>query len=264
LPDGNTGVYARRFSAGGAAAGDAFLVNTTTAGTQSDIALSTTPGGGFVATWVSEGQDGSGHGIYAQRFDGDGGRVGDEFLVNATTAGDQTTPAVSVDGTGTVLVAWRSDGQDGSGAGVFARHYGAAAFSTISGDPSANTLVGGGGNDVVDGRGGSDTLVGGNGSDAFLLAGPGQGSATILDFKLGEDHVEFAGAAFGGVPTGPLVPNMFALDAPTQANSRFVFETVTGVLSYDPDGTGTAAAVPMATLNVRTLSASDMLVVSSS
>jgi len=40
-----------------------------------------------------------------------------------------------------------------------------------------------------------------------------------------------------------------------------VFNTRTGVLSFDADGTGAGAAVTIATLNVRTLSANDILVI---
>ena len=45
--------------------------------------------GGFVVTWSSNGQDGSGYGIYGQRYAADGTAVGSEFLINQITAGFQ-------------------------------------------------------------------------------------------------------------------------------------------------------------------------------
>src|SRR5262249_31559991 len=59
-----------------------------------------------------------------RRFDAGGSPLGPEVPVNATTSGDQDTPAISSNGDpGTFVIAWRSAGQDGSGSGVFARVY---------------------------------------------------------------------------------------------------------------------------------------------
>ena len=64
------------------------------------------PGGGFVVTWMSQGQDGSGYGIYAQRFDGTGAAEGGEFRVNTTTADDQRYPTVTALSIGGFVVTW--------------------------------------------------------------------------------------------------------------------------------------------------------------
>ncbi|MEM6162725.1 hypothetical protein AAH446_19640, partial [Erwinia sp. P6884] len=66
--------------------------------------------------------------IYAQRFDAANNKVGREFLVNTTTAGNQGSGGDSVDAThifdavltedGSVYVTWQSDNVDGSGTGV--------------------------------------------------------------------------------------------------------------------------------------------------
>lgn len=57
--------------------------------------VATLSDGGWVVTWMSEGQDGSGYGVYAQRYDGTGGAVGGEFRVNGHTVGDQGAPSVA-------------------------------------------------------------------------------------------------------------------------------------------------------------------------
>ena len=67
--------------------------------------------GDFVVAWGSEGQDGDYTGVYAQRYDGGGGRAqGPEFRVNTFTTGSQLRPAVAVDDDGDFVVAWESQG----------------------------------------------------------------------------------------------------------------------------------------------------------
>ena len=48
--------------------------------------------GNFVVAWTSTSQDGSGYGIYAQRYDSGGSPLGGEFRVNTLTSGSQAYP----------------------------------------------------------------------------------------------------------------------------------------------------------------------------
>jgi hypothetical protein len=61
-------VYARRYTAGGVAIAQEFLVNTQTANFQGTPAVAMDAAGDFVVVWSSSGQDGSGFGVYAQRY----------------------------------------------------------------------------------------------------------------------------------------------------------------------------------------------------
>ena len=112
--------------------GGEFRVNTTTNGDQSDssVAMNRT-NGDYVITWTSAGQDGSGAGIYAQRYSGStGAAAGTEFKVNTTTAGDQTDAFVTVHRTNSeFIVSWTSAGQDGSGKGIYAQRYNAGGVA---------------------------------------------------------------------------------------------------------------------------------------
>jgi hypothetical protein len=123
--DGNgTGIIARIFSAHGAG-GAEFKVNTTTRGAQTQPAVAALADGGFVVAWTSNGQDGSGLGVYAQRYDAKAKPVGVELKVNKTTAGNQSDPAVTGLTGGGFVVAWQ--GPDASGLGIYMQRYDAAS-----------------------------------------------------------------------------------------------------------------------------------------
>src|SRR5262249_3180368 len=62
------GVYAQRYDPQGQPVGGEFRVNTTTASDQLYPAVAAVAQGNFVVTWMSLNQDGSGWGIYAQRY----------------------------------------------------------------------------------------------------------------------------------------------------------------------------------------------------
>ena len=96
--------------------------------------------GDFVVAWQSYGQDGSGYGVFAQQYNANGAAYGSEFEVNTFTAGNQENPSVAMDATGTFVVAWQSQGQDGSGYGVFAKYYGPTG-NAIPADVQINSFT---------------------------------------------------------------------------------------------------------------------------
>ncbi len=116
------GVFARRYDHFGAPTGNELQVNTYTTGYQSQADVAADGGGNFVVVWNSTGQDGDGGGIFAQRFDNSGTRVGTEFQVNSYTTGNQQYPVVAMDGGGDFVVAWVGHGPTASN-GIFARRF---------------------------------------------------------------------------------------------------------------------------------------------
>src|SRR5438552_1465007 len=112
-----------------APAGPEFRVNTTTANDELGASIAFDADGDFVIAWENRYQDGRDWGIFAQRYNAAGVAQGGEFLVNTTTAGDQRNSAVASDAHGDFVVAWASYDQDGSGYGVYARHYDAAGVA---------------------------------------------------------------------------------------------------------------------------------------
>ncbi len=120
--------------------GDTFPVNATSALDQSTPEVATDFDGTFISVWTSDGQDGSGTGIFAQVFDEDGEEVGPEFQVNDTTAGDQTDPAVSMSDDEAFAIVWV--GPDADGTGIFLRIFDEKRATTMA-DIPVNTVTDG-------------------------------------------------------------------------------------------------------------------------
>ena len=76
-------------------AGAEFQANTYTTGGAGWLAAAMLSGGGFVVVWQNPLQDGSGYGVFGQRFAVDGSRAGTEFRVNVYTTGAQQMPQVA-------------------------------------------------------------------------------------------------------------------------------------------------------------------------
>ena len=134
------GIYAQRYDAAGNPQGGEFRVNATTASTQGFPSVAMDADGDFVVTWQSYLQDGSGYGIYAQRYDAAGNAQGGEFRVNVVTANRQTTSSVAMDADGDFTVTWQSSGQDGSGYGIYARRF-TAGGSPLGGEFRVNAFT---------------------------------------------------------------------------------------------------------------------------
>lgn len=124
-PHGGTefDVYGQRYDQLGNPIGPEFLVNTYADSRQSYPSVAMNNEEIFVAVWQSYGQDGSGLGIFAQRFDSTGTPVGAEFQVNSETSGNQSSPSVAMNNDGDIVILWSSDGQDGDESGVFGQRY---------------------------------------------------------------------------------------------------------------------------------------------
>ncbi len=103
-------VYAQRFDAQGTLLGPEFRVNTFVNGSQQFPAIAMNGAGDFVIVWSSLHQDGSKFGIFAQRFNAQGARVGPEFQVNSFTADHQLDAAMAMDHDGRFVVSWSSRG----------------------------------------------------------------------------------------------------------------------------------------------------------
>ena len=135
------GIYAQRYAPDGTTLGAAFHVNTTWMYEQTSPSATGLADGGFLVTWDSQ-QDGSGEGIYGQRYGATGAPVGVEFRVNTYTQSDQLLPATALLTDGGFVVVWHSLDQDGNAYGVYGERY-AASGTKVGGEFQVNTSTAG-------------------------------------------------------------------------------------------------------------------------
>ena len=106
---------------------------------RSDVA--TLPDGGFVVVWVTNGNDGDGYGLSAQRFTADGTPNGTELQVNVYSTADQYMPKIAGLSDGGFLITWASEGQDGDILGVYAQMFNADGTRRRTLDPDGDGVM---------------------------------------------------------------------------------------------------------------------------
>jgi hypothetical protein len=119
---------------------------------------------------------------------------------------------------------------------------GGSASDVLIGGEIANTLAGGDGN---------DTLTGGAGADVFhfdVAPDAADNIDLLTDFAAGSDKILLDADAFAGL--GSVLGGAFhaggGVLAAIEADDRILYDTATGFLYYDADGSGAAAAIKFA------------------
>ena len=240
--------------------GGGFVANGVTSGSQSAPDVTALDDGGFVVVW----KDTTRNGLYAQRFDAAGEKLGDEFRVAAHNTDATATmlsdgrfivgadsnfpvPDVfatifdprekSILGTGAddVLTS-RIDGATVSGLG---------GNDTLLGQAGKDILDGGTGNDRLHGGGGKDKLTGGAGKDTFVFDSPvkpagdaKQYKDKILDFSHKDDTIEFDADVFKQLDAGKLHKADFGIGSVDAAKDKHLvyYQETSGKLYYDANG----------------------------
>jgi Ca2+-binding RTX toxin-like protein len=137
----------------------------------------------------------------------------------------------------------------------------------LIGNLAVNILSGLAGNDTIDGGSGNDTLTGGFGNDTFIFSSGIKGNKnidTVKDFVHGQDRMYLNADIFNklatavGFVTGSEPMSLVKADThylvsaakvkAVDASSYLLYDTKTGVLSYDEDGNGKLAASTFVTL----------------
>jgi len=161
--DSGSSVFARLYNSAGAPLTGETQVATNKVGLSASC-VAMTQGGAFMVVWEGDGSQDS-DGIYARQFTASGLASGAAFLVNTTTTGVQTNPAVAADPSGDYVVAWTDES---SGSKV------KAVYLPASGTASSEIEVGGTGTDTED-----QASVGFDGSGNFIVtwaeSSPGYG-----------------------------------------------------------------------------------------
>ena len=117
------GIVGQRYDSSGSPLGGEFQVNTYTPDVQGYTSIASDASGNFVVVWDSYDQDGFRDGVFGQRYDNSGNRLGDEFRVNTYTTHSQRCPSIASDVNGNFVVVWDSEYQDGSVDGVFGQRF---------------------------------------------------------------------------------------------------------------------------------------------
>ncbi len=130
------GVFARLFPGAGPPSSE-FQVSTNTSGAPTSLA--SLADGGFVIVW-SSGEDGSGSGVYARRYDSSGVADGGQFRANTTIQSDQYDGAAAGLTDGGFIITWTSLNQDGSSLGIYAQRYDADG-DPVGGEFKVNSVT---------------------------------------------------------------------------------------------------------------------------
>ena len=137
----------------------------------------------------------------------------------------------------------------------FASAGGSNGWTLYNTSPTGVSLVGSAHNDTIYGGWGAgtgnDTLTGGAGADTFCML---SGTNTITDFVHGTDILQFSHAKYSAITTWGsnefyAAPGAIAGHISTD---RIVYDTTTGYLYYDADGSGAGAAVLVALIGTTT------------
>ena len=93
---------------GAAPLGTEFQINTRTTDFQRAADVGVAADGSFVVVWMSNNQDGAYAGVFGQRYDGTGARIGVEFQVNGSTLKSEVYPRIAIEADGDFVVVWVS------------------------------------------------------------------------------------------------------------------------------------------------------------
>jgi len=132
-------IYARLYDPNGVPRGEPFVINTIRAGAQQWPQAAINDANEFVIVWEHDtGDPNAATEIAARYFGRDGVPVGEQFQLNTYTPDPQRYPDVAMTNDDFFLAAWESDGQDGSGYGIF----GGLEPSPLPADPNEGGAAG--------------------------------------------------------------------------------------------------------------------------
>ena len=124
----------------------------------------------------------------------------------------------------------------------------------LKGCAGNDMLNGGAGNDMLFGGAGNDSLTGGTGADSFVFntALHADNVDRITDFKVADDTLRLDNTFFTALSEGVLTADAFRANTTglaADSSDRIIYETDTGKVFFDADGSGSGTSVLFATLN---------------
>lgn len=146
---------------------------------------------------------------------------------------------------------------------------GSAGSDNLWGTPAADSIDGQGGDDWLDGDSGADTLTGGGGRDSFVFHASESALDSVTDFVSALDKFVFDNNGFADIGS----PGDFAagdarfaagpgFTSGRDASDRFIYDSSSGNLYFDADGSGAGPSRLVASLQgAPALAATDMQVI---
>ncbi|MES2475859.1 MAG: calcium-binding protein [Verrucomicrobiota bacterium] len=220
---------------------------------------STYSGDGGNDTFISEG--------HANTFRGGTGTDTIDYSArsNSNVVGDQ---AVTVDlsqnevQTGPIKIERLASIENATGtrlSDILTGNDGPNVLKGLEGDDDLNglagndTLIGGPGIDFISGDAGNDRLTGNTETDGFLFrVAPTPANADVItDFNPAQDVIGLSAAIFPGLPVGALDASRLRIGpAATNSGHRVIYDSVTGRVFFDGDGSGVTQAQLVCTIPV--------------
>ncbi|NOT16019.1 MAG: hypothetical protein HOP21_10725 [Methylotenera sp.] len=145
----------------------------------------------------------------------------------------------------------------------FSNEFGTNNADFMIGTANSDAIYGLGGNDVLHGGAGNDALEGGEGYDVFSFNTTLSATSNvdwITDFSVADDTIQLSKTIFTTVgAVGNLTVAAFYIGTTAHdADDRVIYNSTTGDLYYDKDGTGSLSAVKFAHIDANlSLTASD-------
>ena len=129
------------------------------------------------------------------------------------------------------------------------------------GNSLTNTIIGNDAANILNGLGGNDILTGGLGNDIFKLTT--LSTDTITDFSVIDDTIQLENGIFTQLTTtGMLSASNFAIGEATDVDDFILYDSATGILTYDSNGNGAGEETQIAVLSIGlALSNTDFVVI---
>lgn len=197
------------------------------------------------------------------------GEAGNDILEGAqgadTLLGGVGNDTYSVDNTADLVIEFANEGIDTVYASVNWTLDDNLENLTLGGSASKgggntldNVIQGNAANNVLNGGSGSDTLTGGAGADKFEFGSAQTGRDTVTDFASGVDLIVLSGFGLDALVEGY---NFIVNSGPVGEYATLIYNTATGILTFDEDGTGAAAGREIALFSTKpALTVSDFYV----
>lgn len=212
------------------------------------------------------GKDALDGGLGNDRLDGGagddaltGGAGNDTYIVDSTK--DKVTEKTNEGSDTIIAVATYTLGNN-----IEALNLSGTLAINATGNTANNTVIGNSANNSINGGLGNDTLTGDLGNDTFVFNTKlgATNVDTITDFATG-DKIALSGSIFSKLKGDKDLSDNFVLASATTTKQYLIYNTTTGKLYYDADGSATkSSAIEIAIIGVDShaiLTVSDVLIV---